>query len=192
MALTDAESVKPSLRCRAAQTPAPPTHSHCDLNHNVWCIESLRRPWRRRKLRNRYTCTGSGAPGRDWTAKEAKMGFQNGLKTIVVAINPDAEKEGALEYARKLSAHYGSRIVLAHSMDPMEYATVEGVPGRVLRKMNDEARSALDKIACKLLEEKISTHSEIRQGAVAQVLVDVARQFEAGLIVIGTRGMGGV
>jgi nucleotide-binding universal stress UspA family protein len=120
------------------------------------------------------------------------MGFQNGLKTIVVAINPDAEKEGALEYARKLSAHYGSRIVLAHSMDPMEYATVEGVPGRVLRKMNDEARSALDKIACKLLEEKISTHSEIRQGAVAQVLVDVARQFEAGLIVIGTRGMGGV
>lgn len=120
------------------------------------------------------------------------MGFQNGLKTIVVAVNQDAEQEAALEYASKLSARYGSRIVLAHSLDPMEYATVEGVPGRVLRRMNDEARAALDKIACKLLEEKISTHSEIRQAAVAQMLIDVARQFEAGLIIIGTRGMNGV
>jgi nucleotide-binding universal stress UspA family protein len=120
------------------------------------------------------------------------MGFQDGLKTIVAAVNPDAGQDAALEYARRLSAHYGSRIVLAHSLDPMEYATVEGIPGRVLRKMNDEGRSALDKIACKLLEEKISTHSELRQGAVAQTLIDVARQFEAGLIVIGTRGMDGV
>jgi nucleotide-binding universal stress UspA family protein len=109
-----------------------------------------------------------------------------------VATNPDGEQEAALEYARKLAAHYGARIVLAHSLDPMEYAAVDGVPGRVLRKMTDEARQTLDKIACNLLEEAIPTHSEIRQGAVAQMLVDVARQYQAGLIVMGTRGMHGV
>ena len=42
-----------------------------------------------------------------------------------------------------------------------------------------------------LLREGIPSHSEIRQGAVAQMLVDVARQYEAGLIVIGTKGMQG-
>lgn len=120
------------------------------------------------------------------------MSFREGLKTIVVATNPDGESEAALEYARKLAASYGARIVLAHSMDPMEYATVDGVPGRVLRKMTEQARNALDKIACSLLEEAIPTHSEVRQGAVAQMLVDVARQYQAGLIIIGTRGMDGV
>jgi nucleotide-binding universal stress UspA family protein len=129
---------------------------------------------------------------RERREKEAEMSFHEGLKTIVVATNPDGEQEAALEYARKLAASYGARIVLAHSLDPMEYATVDGVPGRVLRKMTEEARNALDKIACSLLEEAIPSHSEIRQGAVAQMLVDVARQYRAGLIVIGTRGMDGV
>jgi nucleotide-binding universal stress UspA family protein len=120
------------------------------------------------------------------------MSFRNGLKAIVVAMNAEGEQEAALEYARKLAASYGARIVLAHSLDPMEYATVDGVPGRVLRKMNEEARGALDKIACSLLKESIPSHSEFRQGAVAQMLVEVARQYEAGLIVVGTRGMDGV
>jgi len=31
------------------------------------------------------------------------------------------------------------------------------------------------------------SHSEVRQGAVAKMLVDVARQYDAGLIVIGTQ-----
>lgn len=120
------------------------------------------------------------------------MSFQNGLKTIVVATKLDSDSEAALEYARKLAANYGARIVLAHSLDPMEYATVDAVPGRVLRKMSEEARGALDKLACSLLEEAIPSHSEIRQETVAQMLVDVARQYEAGLIVIGTKGMAGV
>ena len=42
-----------------------------------------------------------------------------------------------------------------------------------------------------LLREGIHSHSEIRQGTVTQTLVDVARQYDAGLIVIGTRGMEG-
>jgi nucleotide-binding universal stress UspA family protein len=120
------------------------------------------------------------------------MSFREGLKTIVAAANPRDEQEAALEYARKLAAAYGARIVLAHSLNPMEYATVDRVPGRVLRRMNEDARQALDKIACGLLQEAIPSHSEIRQGAVAQMLVDVARQYQAGLIVIGTQGKDGV
>jgi nucleotide-binding universal stress UspA family protein len=73
----------------------------------------------------------------------------------------------------------------------VDYAAVDSVPGRVLRGLTEQARAALDTLARDLLREGIHSHSEIRQGAVAQLLVDVARQYEAGLIVIGTKGISG-
>jgi nucleotide-binding universal stress UspA family protein len=119
------------------------------------------------------------------------MGFEARLKTIVVATDLDGRSEAALAYARKLASAYGSRIVLSYGLDPLDYATVESVPGRVLAGMPEEARAVLDKMSEDLSREGIHSHSEIRQGAVAQLLVDVARQYEAGLIVIGTEGCDG-
>lgn len=119
------------------------------------------------------------------------MSFATGLKTIVVATDLHGQSEAALEYARKLATNYGARIVLAHGLDPLEYADVEAVPGRVRKGLTEEAREALDKLSADLLREGIHSHSEIRQGTVAQMLVDVARQYGAGLIVIGTKGMAG-
>ena len=119
------------------------------------------------------------------------MGFEQGLKTIVVATDLEGQAEAALEYARKLATHYGARIVLAHGLDPMEYAAVEGLPEDVAGHLTEAARKVLDKLAEELLREGIHSHSEVRQGAVAQMLVEVARQYDAGLIVIGTKGMEG-
>jgi len=103
--------------------------------------------------------------------QEASMSFADGLKTIVVATDLDGRSEAALEYARKLAAAYGARIVLAHGLDPMDYAAVEAVPGRVLKSLPEQARAVLDRMAGDLLQEGIHSHSEIRQGAVAQMLV---------------------
>lgn len=119
------------------------------------------------------------------------MSFATGLKTIVVATDLNGQSEAALEYARKLATNYGARIVLAHGLDPLEYAAVDALPGRVRTGLTEAAREVLDKLAGDLLREGIHSHSEIRQGAVAQMLVDVARQYEAGLIVVGTKGMEG-
>jgi nucleotide-binding universal stress UspA family protein len=119
------------------------------------------------------------------------MSFATGLKTIVVATDLNGQSEAALEYARKLASNYGARIILAHGLDPMEYADVDDVPGRVRRDLTESARQVLDKLAADLLREGIHSHSEVRQGTVAQMLVDVARQYEAGLIVVGTKGMQG-
>jgi nucleotide-binding universal stress UspA family protein len=123
--------------------------------------------------------------------RETGMGFENGLKTIVVATDLKGQAEAALEYARKLAANYGARIVLAHGLDPMEYAAIDAVPGSVLSQMTEAARKVLDQLAGELIREGIYSHSEVRQGAVAEMLVDVARQYGAGLIVIGTKGMEG-
>ena len=119
------------------------------------------------------------------------MSFDQGLKTIVVATDLEGQAEAALEYARKLAMNYGARIVLAHGLDPMEYAAVEGLPGSVASHLTAQARKVLDKLAGDLLREGIHSHSEVRQGTIAEMLVDVARQYDAGLIVIGTKGMEG-
>jgi nucleotide-binding universal stress UspA family protein len=119
------------------------------------------------------------------------MSFATGLKTIVVATDLDGRADAAIEYARKLASAYGARIVLAHGLDPVDYASVEAVPGKVLSNMTEQARAALDQLAADLIREGIHSHSEIRQGEVAQMLVDVAHQYEAGLIIIGTEGRQG-
>jgi nucleotide-binding universal stress UspA family protein len=120
------------------------------------------------------------------------MSFQDGLKIIVVATDLEGQSEAALEYASKLAHAYGGRIVLAHGLDPMEYADVEGIPGTVLKGLTKQAREVLDKLAGDLMRDGIHSHSEIRQGSVAEMLCDVARQHQAGLIVIGTKGNSGV
>jgi nucleotide-binding universal stress UspA family protein len=119
------------------------------------------------------------------------MSFASGLKTIVVATDLDGRAEAALEYARKLAVAYGARIVLAHGLDPMDYVSVAAVPGKVLRNMTEQARATLDQMTADMLREGIHSHTEIHQGEVAQMLVDVARQYQAGLIVIGTEGRQG-
>ena len=119
------------------------------------------------------------------------MSFETGLKTIVVATDLNGQSEAALEYARKLATNYGARIILAHGLDPLEYAAFNAVPGKVRKSLTEEAREVLDKLTGELVQEGIHSHSEIRQGAVAHMLLDVARQYEAGLIVIGTKGMQG-
>jgi nucleotide-binding universal stress UspA family protein len=113
------------------------------------------------------------------------------LKTIVVATDLDGRSEAALEYARKIASAYGARIVLAHGLDPMDYASVVEVPGKILEGLPAPARAVLEQMAADLIREGIHSHSEIRQGTVAQILVDVAKQYEAGLIVIGTEGRQG-
>jgi nucleotide-binding universal stress UspA family protein len=116
------------------------------------------------------------------------MSFASALKTIVVATDLEGNSEAALEYARKLAGAYGARIVLSYGLDPMDYAAVDTVPGSVLRNLSDEARAVLNRMTEELAREGIHSHSEVRQGTVVRTLVDVAAQFDAGLIVVGTAG----
>ena len=119
------------------------------------------------------------------------MSFAERMKTIVVATDLDGGSEAALEYARKLAGAYGARVVLAHGIDPLDYAAVESVPGRILREMPEQAREVLDQMVADLVREGIHSHSEVRQGAVVEMLLDVAKQYDAGLIVVGTKGRHG-
>lgn len=119
------------------------------------------------------------------------MSFAGSMKTIVVAADLEGRSEAALEYARKLAGAYEARVVLAHGIDPLEYAAVDSVPGGVLRTLPEKARAVLDDMVADLSREGIHSHSELRQGAVVDMLLAVARQYDAGLLVVGTRGREG-
>jgi len=119
------------------------------------------------------------------------MNFATGLKSIIVATTLDGRENGALEYARKLATAYDARVILAHGVDPVEYASIADLPGKVLSSLTEQARTALDQMANDLVREGIHSHSEVRQGEVAQMLIDLAIQYKAGLIVIGTEGRQG-
>ena len=119
------------------------------------------------------------------------MNIAKGLNTIVVATDLNSHSEAALDYARRLAEAYEARIVLAHGIDPLECAVVDAVPESVLDGLTVKARTALDQLSGELLRDGIPSHSEIRQGAVAAMLLEVIRQYDAGLIVIGTKGLDG-
>lgn len=119
------------------------------------------------------------------------MGFEAGLKTIVVATDLEGHSEASLEYARKIASAYGARVVLSYGLDPLDYAAVDTVPGSLLHELPIEAREVLNKMAEELAREGIHSHSEIRQGTVVKTLLDVAKQYDAGLIVVGTEGRQG-
>jgi len=119
------------------------------------------------------------------------MNFAGRMKTIVVATSLDGQSEAALEYARKLASGYGARIILAHGVDPVDFAAVDSLPGRVMRGLSEDARTALDQMVADLIRDGIHSHTDVRQGAVVQMLLDVARHYDAGLIVVGTRGRQG-
>lgn len=119
------------------------------------------------------------------------MGFESELKTIVVATDLEGHSEAALEYARKIAGAYGARIVLSYGLDPLDYAAVDRVPGPLLGQLPEEARAVLNKMSEELAREGIHSHSEVRQGTVVRTLLDVAKQYDAGLIVVGTEGKQG-
>lgn len=119
------------------------------------------------------------------------MGFEAGLKTIVVATDLEGRSEAALEYARKIAGAYGARIVLSYGLDPLDYAAVDTVPGTLLHELPQEARNVLNSMTEELAREGIHSHSEVRQGTVVRTLLDVAKQYDAGLIVVGTEGRQG-
>jgi nucleotide-binding universal stress UspA family protein len=119
------------------------------------------------------------------------MSFENGLKTIVVAASLEGSSQAALEYATKLATAYDARLILAHGVDPVAYAAVGELNPKLRAGLSEDASAALGKLATELNKEGIRIHTEFHQGEIAQMLLRVAAQYEADLIVIGTDGLSG-
>src|SRR3954451_23112977 len=114
------------------------------------------------------------------------------LKTIVVATDLSHTSSAALQYARLLASAYGARVVLAHVIDPVSYANFLDIPSHLLQEMTDSARKEMKRLGDQFLAAGIPSHSEVRQGVVTNLLLQVIEQHKADLVVLGTRGAKGL
>jgi nucleotide-binding universal stress UspA family protein len=115
------------------------------------------------------------------------------IKTIVVPLDFSPTSIEALSYAIPVAKKIGAAVHLVHVSDKKEASekfrpeevTVETV------EWIDFLRDRLSLIHQKYLPPRRSKNDHVRAGEPYEGICDLAREIDAGLIVIGTRGQGG-
>ena len=106
--------------------------------------------------------------------------------TIVVGVDQSGHADHAVQAAAKIAAETGDKVVVFHGMVVHQ---AKGSP--FTTESRDEAQHLVDRYVARLGEAGISAtgdiHRELEIG-IGGALIDVARSYQAGLIVIGTRG----
>ena len=108
------------------------------------------------------------------------MDFAEKMKTIVVATDWVASRRLPWGMRASWPRRMARGSCWRTGLDPLEYAAVESLPGDVLRGMPEQARAALDEMVADLMREGIHSHSELRQGAVVEMLLEVAGSTRRG------------
>lgn len=109
---------------------------------------------------------------------------------IVVAVDGSAGSARALEWAAALASDLGAEVVAVHALgllDELEPGTK--VPAQAHR---EQIRRLFEDEWCAVLDtEEVETRRLLRDGAAVRVLLTVADEVNADLIVLGSRGLGG-
>jgi nucleotide-binding universal stress UspA family protein len=121
------------------------------------------------------------------------------LKKILVATDFSEPSEAALAYGRELAGSFGAALTVVHVVDDT-MARAYGIDGGVL--LTDPAMqrefeaSALEQVNASISEEDrtrlAATGQVLASTAPALAIVTYARDANIDLIVMGTRGRGGV
>jgi nucleotide-binding universal stress UspA family protein len=125
---------------------------------------------------------------------------RGGIRPGVVLVPTDFSQTArhALEVAQQVATSMGpARLVLAHAYYvPVEIevliATERGGDGGLLDRMSDAAAEELERILENLQEAGVSVEYAARHGSPEQVIEELAKEFNADLIVMGTHGRSGL
>lgn len=104
------------------------------------------------------------------------------ISTILVGVDGSDNSDRALRWAAELGSELGAGLVAVHAVGLLEHGEpVQPLLGEIERRFaEDWCRPAL--------QAGIAVKRELRNGSPVQVLLDVARDDEADLIVLGSRG----
>lgn len=109
---------------------------------------------------------------------------------IVVAVDGSAGSARALEWAVALAVDLGAEVVAVHALgllDELEPGTK--VPAQAHR---EEIRRRFEGVWCAALDaEEVPARRLLRDGSAVPVLLAVADEVDADLVVLGSRGLGG-
>lgn len=117
------------------------------------------------------------------------------LRTILVPMDFSPAAQRALEVARELGKSAGpAHLILVHAyFAPLEMQAlgIDG-PNKVLAAIEAKASDDLEKLLTGLQDAGISAEYAVLQGAPDHVISKLARDKHVDMIVMGTRGRGGV
>lgn len=116
-------------------------------------------------------------------------------RTIVVATDFSPTATRALERARELAGKRGDRLVLVNaiSLDPVPLAGPELLvfPTDYEGRVHDASKKALQKLVDEIKGEGVDATGALSVGSPAEIILQAAKEHDADMIVIGTRGNSG-
>jgi nucleotide-binding universal stress UspA family protein len=112
------------------------------------------------------------------------------LERIVVAVDGSDNSLVAVAWAAGLAAHTGAEVIAVHALGLLEQMGTDGpVPSQPNR---DEIARRFESDWCAPLDQpEVRCRRIVRDGNAVSVLLGVAEEEDADLIVVGSRGLGG-
>jgi nucleotide-binding universal stress UspA family protein len=119
-----------------------------------------------------------------------------GIRRILVPTDFSPGAEPALAWAARLAGCFNAKIVLLHVLD-VRLAALAGLPADMaampaVNELVEGARAEAQEQMKRLAARFPQASTLIKEGAARSVILDVARDIEADLIVMGTHGRTGL
>jgi nucleotide-binding universal stress UspA family protein len=122
--------------------------------------------------------------------RDDRLRFEGGgrmFERIVLAVDGSEPAQRAVPVAADIASKYGSEVIAIHVVEQQL-----GRGGPIAYDTTEEASRVADDAARSLKDAGVSARAEARAalaGRAAQEIMDLATSEDAGLIVIGSRGM---
>lgn len=115
---------------------------------------------------------------------------------ILTAYDGSKASKKALEKALELTKLTpGAKLDVIHVYDFPRFYVAEGflpISPEVHQEFYDMAQKTVDDAAARLQAAGVSGHTELVQGSPSQAILEYANQNEHDVIIIGSRGLGGI
>jgi nucleotide-binding universal stress UspA family protein len=116
------------------------------------------------------------------------------MESIVVGTDGSHPAEAAVERAAELALGTGAplHVVTAYPDVPSYRERIESSAKRESIELRDVAETVLARTVDKLTDQGIAVETHAREGDPAEVILEVAQEQKADLIVVGNRGLTGI
>jgi nucleotide-binding universal stress UspA family protein len=115
--------------------------------------------------------------------------------TIVVGTDGSDTAQQAVAEAVRLAKALGAELHVVTAFEPVRGARLGGAPEGVSKfygpLTNDLARSTVDEAAARIRAAGVDVEQHMVQKAPADALLEVAKDVDASMIVVGSQGMSG-
>ena len=109
------------------------------------------------------------------------------FERVLLAVDGSKHSERAISVASELAQRFGSEVLVLNIRE----VVLTTRSGPIEKESLEESRSLVKKVAERLVRDGVNARGEsskVVQSGPAKEILDVAKEFEANLIVMGTRG----